>query len=297
MKKYLENASTHWVHYSDYTWKKDTAGILYLTPAPDARPVIYRPLETAESLVLDALAIGRMCMGRKSDTDIQLAIHDYAVKYGLFGLMTALPTTAHFMDYEAVYLPKNRFIKAESMDTMAYLSLFFPFEKPEIAKRGVESLWNITDDREMIALAMTFGDQPTAVNMSFQRCYAERYDWLKSQFKDWTFILMTSLLYYTDYDRLSEDQRNIYRQAMSSFDGNAPTYHIALSDKPTIVWDFHSLLQGIQLMFSFMLADDENPLRICWNCTRVFVSRRKNQAFCGPECKNQYNVRKNREKE
>ena len=297
MKKYLENARTHWVRYSDYTWKKDAAGVLYLTPTPNAKPVIYRPLETAEALVLDALAIGRMCMGRKPEADIQLAIHDYAVKYGLFGLMTALPTTTHFMDYEAVYLPKNRFIKAESMDTMTYLSLFFPFEKPEVAKRGVESLWSITDDREMIALAMTFGDQPAAVNMSFQRCYAERYDWLKDQFKDWAFILMTSLLYYTDYDRLSEDQRSIYRQAMSAFDGNAPTYHIALYDKPTIVWDFHSLLQGIQLMFSFMLTDDENPLRICRNCTRVFVSHRKNQAFCGPECKNQHNVRKNREKE
>ena len=84
---------------------------------------------------------------------------------------------------------------------------------------------------------------------------------------------------------------------MSAFDGNAPTYHIALYDKPTIVWDFHSLLQGIQLMFSFMLADEENPLRICRNCMKVFISKRKNQAFCGPECKNQYNVRKNREKE
>ena len=31
--------------------------------------------------------------------------------------MTALPTTPSFMDYEAVYLPKNHFIKEESMET------------------------------------------------------------------------------------------------------------------------------------------------------------------------------------
>ena len=30
--------------------------------------------------------------------------------------MTALPTTPSFMDYEAVYLPKNHFIKAETME-------------------------------------------------------------------------------------------------------------------------------------------------------------------------------------
>lgn len=72
---------------------------------------------------------------------------DIAVKYGLLGLMTALPTIPSFMDYEAVYLPKNHFIRAESMSTMDYLDLFFPFVKPDVVKRGVESMWNIQNDR------------------------------------------------------------------------------------------------------------------------------------------------------
>ncbi len=38
-------------------------------------------------------------------------------------------------------------------------------------------------------------------------------------------------------------------------------YHIALLDKPTLVWDFHSLLLGIQMMFTFMLTDEEKPQR------------------------------------
>ena len=46
-----------------------------------------------------------MGMARKPDTEIQTAIRQFAVKYGLFGLMTALPTTPDFMEYEAVYLP------------------------------------------------------------------------------------------------------------------------------------------------------------------------------------------------
>ena len=41
---------------------------------------------------------------------------------------------------------------------------------------------------------------------------------------------------------------------------------IQLLDKPTIYWDFHSLLLGIQMMFSFMPADDEQPLRLCKRC-------------------------------
>ena len=75
----------------------------------------------------------------------QTAIRQFAVKYGLFGLMTALPTTP---DY--------------------------------VIKHGIESMWNIENDRVMMALAMT------------------------------------------------------------------------MTDKPTIIWDFHSLLLGVQMMFSFM---------------------------------------------
>ena len=110
------------------------------------------------------------------------------------------------------------------------------------------------------------------------------------------FTLTTSVLYYEDYDLIDEDTRNLYRQAMAAFDGIAPTYHIALLDKPTIMWDFHSLLLGIQMMFSFMLTDDKRPLRICKHCTKAFVASRPSAVFCSPQCKNQHNVYKSRAK-
>ena len=50
---------------------------------------------------------------------------------------------------------------------------------------------------------------------------------------------------------------------MKAFGGIAPTYHIELLDQPTLFWDFHSLLLGIQMMFSFMLVDDAKPLKLC----------------------------------
>lgn len=65
--------------------------------------------------------------------------------------------------------------------------MFFPFVKPDVVKRGVESMWNIQNDRAKMALAMT------------------------------------------------------------------------MTDKPTIVWDFYFLMLGIQMMFSIMLTDTENP--------------------------------------
>jgi hypothetical protein len=104
--------------------------------------------------------------------------------------------------------------------------------------------------------------------MCLQPIYAERYDWLVKQFQDWAFTLMSSYLYYRDYEKVDEDTCELYRNGVSAFGGIAPSYRISLyRDKPKIVWEFHSLLRGIQMMFSFALTDEDRPLRLCKHCT------------------------------
>lgn len=232
--------------------------------------------------------IGLMCFQKKPDTEIQAAIREFACKYGLLGIMTALPTTAKFVEYEKVYLPKNELIREETMETTDYISLFFPFDKPDFSKKGVESIWNETD-RTMIALIMTYREYPQSAVMGFMRNYGERYDWLKSIFRDWSFTFMTSFLYYEDRDSLDEESLMLYRKGMEAFDGNAPTYHIELRDKPVLVWDFHSLLLDIKMMFTLMLTDEAKPLRMCKNCQRAFIAERSNMVFCSSACRNSYN--------
>ena len=178
MKNLFERTSSNWVRYSEYEWRAAEDGTLYLTPTKTAQPSIYDPLAEYQKIVLDAINIGRMGMSKKPDAEIQKAIQQFAVKYGLFGLMTALPTTPNFMEYEAVYLPKNHFIKEETMATDQYLSLFYPFDQLDLVKKGITSTWNVSGDRTIIALTMTFMDEPMAKNMSFQREYAEPYDWV-----------------------------------------------------------------------------------------------------------------------
>ena len=296
MKNLFEQSRSHWVRYDHYELKTAEDGKRYITPGKSAKPDVYNPLKEVPGIVLDALNVGMLMMGRKPEAEVEKAVMEFITRYGLLGLMTALPTTPSFMDYEAVYLPKNHFIKEESMATDQYLSLFYPFDQLDLVKKGIESTWNVSGDRTMIALTMTFMDEPMAKNMSFQREYAEPYDWVAQQLKDWAFTLTTAILYYNDYDSIDEDARGLYRKAMAAFGGIAPSYHIELLDKPTIYWDFHSLLLGIQMMFSFMLVDSDQPLRLCKHCQKVFLGNRSNAAFCSPRCKNQYNVYKSREK-
>ena len=124
----------------------------------------------------------------------------------------------------------------------------------------------------------------------------DKYDWITTVFSDWAFTFVTSFLYYQDYDALEGAERNVYRKGMECFGGIAPTYHIELLDKPTIVWDFHSLMLAIQMMFSFMITDENSTLKLCKHCGKIFVASRFNVQFCSPQCKNQHNVYKCRAK-
>lgn len=208
-------------------------------------------------MVLDALNVGMLMMGRRKDVDVETAILEFVTKYGLLGLMTALPTTPSFMDYEAVYLPKNHFIKAETMETEDYLALFYPFEQLDVVKKGVESDWTVSNDRTMIALTMTFADEPMAKTMSFQREYAEPYDWIAQQLKDWAFTLTTSILYYHDYDSIDEGTRNLYRKAMAAFGRDRAQLSHRAARKA------HNLLG---LPFAFAGHPDDVQLYACGRC-------------------------------
>ena len=123
MSNLFQKTSSNWARYDKYEWKEDKEGTLYITPSPDAKVSLYNPLKDSEQMVLKAVNLGLMCMDKNNTQEcLQNAIMDFVTGYGLLGFMTALPTTPDFITYHAVYLPKNHFIKEESMTTEKYLS-------------------------------------------------------------------------------------------------------------------------------------------------------------------------------
>lgn len=302
MSKLFQHTNAYWVRYSQYEITQDADGILYVVVSENAQPAVYDPMKE-ETLVIDALNVGRLAMthhGNEHGQEIREAVLGFVTKYGLLGLMQGLPTTADFMDYEAVYLLKNHFIKAEALGIDEYLSLFYPFDKPDIYKDSTKTRLDMTSygthDRKVLAVAMTFQKEPTAVTMGMLPIYTERYDWLVTQFRDWAFMLVSSHLFYDQKDNVDQFTLDLYKQGVAAFGSKAPTYHVELyDDKPTIVWDFYSLMLTIQTMFGFALTDEGRPVRVCKQCNKAFYAQRNNSVFCSSECKNQFNVYKNRE--
>lgn len=111
MKNLFAKSSANWVKYDKYEWKKAENEMLYITPSQDAKPSLYNPVKEYQDMVLSAINIGTLAMSKAPAKALEASIMEFACKYGLLGLMTALPTTPEFITYEAVYLPKNHFIK------------------------------------------------------------------------------------------------------------------------------------------------------------------------------------------
>ena len=170
MRNLFEHTSAPWIRYSNYEYKTDSKGDLYITVSKDAKPEMYHPMQEAEQLVIDAVNVGLAAMHKASEEELKETVLVFVKKYGFLGFMTALPTTADFITYESVYLPKNHFIKEESLLTEDYLSYFYPFDMPDFRKKGMESGWSVTD-REGIAITMAMGNAPQAVAMELQKGY------------------------------------------------------------------------------------------------------------------------------
>ena len=105
MNNLFAQSRSHWVRYDRYEIKTGKDGKRYITPENTAKPDVYNPLKESSEMVLEALNVGMLMMNRSPEDEVEKAILTFVTHYGLLGLMTALPTTPSFMDYEKVYLP------------------------------------------------------------------------------------------------------------------------------------------------------------------------------------------------
>ncbi len=58
--------------------------------------------------------------------------------------------------------------------------------------------------------------------------------------------------------------------------------NMTLSDEKIL--ELYTHRWSIEVMFSFLLTDEKNPLRLCHNCQRAFLAARKDSLFCSPKC-------------
>jgi len=210
------------------------------------------------------------------------------------------------MEYPTVFLPKNPVTKAKSYGLDEYLGIFFPQVKADLLRKRQKAHGQFLDglagdeppigigDSEVTALYVKFGGLPEAQRRSFQRGYAEPYEWVENQFRDWASMFLSSHYYYEERDSEFQD---LHRYSLLAYPGVAPHHKIVLKGRlPALQWDFHSLLQTICMLLSLALTDKDRPLRLCPECEKAFVTPDPRAVFCSRTCKTRHNVRKSRNK-
>lgn len=291
MNMKIDQRLISWPRYSKYEIITAPNGSRYIRPTEESHPVPFHYVKEKERMVIDAVNVGMLILGKKSEAVIEKAVLEFVTKHGLLGLMTALPNSPDFMEYEVTFLPKNRFIRERHMKTDAYQKLFFPFHDLQKMRTKMERepIWDDPEDHAEWQMMMYHSDQPEGVMMTALKEYAEPYDWVVDQLKDWAYMVSTTYVFYNDGFIQDLQLRMSLQEGMEAYGGIAPSYIILLREKPTLWWHFHSLHQCIHLTLSFMLADENNPLRMCKYCKKIYLAgTTEDEWFCSEKCKNAY---------
>ena len=91
MKNLFEHTSAPWIRYSNYEYKTDNNDNLYITVSKDAKPEMYRPMQKAGQLVMDAVNVGLAAMHKVPEEELKESVLGFVRKYGFLGFMPPLP--------------------------------------------------------------------------------------------------------------------------------------------------------------------------------------------------------------
>ena len=287
----FKHSNSDWIKYSDYKYRSTPEGELCLTPTEDATISMVNPLQSVDSLLVDALNIGKLCMPELPDMPtVKAQILAFAKQYGLMGFMVSYPLKLDFIEKKEVLLNTNPLTDKSVMKTADYLKHFLPFGSDANVIDGAKN----TAIVETAALPITmFMDRPPVYEIVFSRNYAEKFDWLMAAFKYW-YVHLGACSYYDNAEE--EIIRELHVKTLQAFSMQGLSYRIKLIKTPTIVWEFPALKTAIDTLYSFYVTDPDRPLRICKHCGKAFVATNKRAEFCSVPCRNQFNVYKSRKR-
>lgn len=293
---FKSNSPFSYMRYGGYQGKyKDNE--YYLVPNPEGAiniREVYDMFSHIDSALVDLLNMGKICTDLETDTAKFTCAYAFAEKYGLLGFMVEAPISPDFMLNDEVTLKENNFIsKKRSMKIKDYFELFFPFATND------EMSYTITNGKVVIE---TNSDLQKMLNSSslnnqliYSSFYCEKIDWIIDYakkmyniFKKATDLANNNIHDFDEY-AAKETVNNYYFAGIP--------YKISIyGNTPEICWQPNSLKQALDMSFGFMLCSNQNPLKICKHCGKVFYAKNPKAEYDSSQCRNQANVYKSRNK-
>lgn len=73
-------------------------------------------------------------------------------------------------------------------------------------------------------------------------------------------------------------------------------YRLTGGRTPQLTWDVRSMESVLRFSYAAMVTNSGSPLKVCKNCGKVYYNTHAKSEFCGPRCRNYYNVKVFRER-
>jgi hypothetical protein len=288
--------ATDWIKYSDYEYKKDTKGNLYIIPKEEAAFSMYNPFNTAEKILIDFLKIGDLSSSyyknKSSDTyeEIKKMTLIFAKKYGLLGLISASTYNRNVIgDKEILIMEKNYLsIKDKGICSEDYIKLFTPFADSN--DLIIKQYKNCVDLIKTEDSPKFYGKRPLVMDLIFSKFYTERLEWIMKFASMLSEHFKQLLIYRNKAEHLTE-QVTILAE---TFKANKIGFTISQLDKTMISWEFDSLKTTLETIYAFAVTDENILLNRCEHCEDFYIALSNREKYCSASCRNRSNVQKSR---
>lgn len=290
---FKSNSPYSYMRYGNYE-AKYKGKEQYLVPNPNGIINIrdlYDMFSKMDSILVDLLNMGRMCSETDDERTKFASAYFFVKQYGLLGFMVDIPINTDFMLMDEITLKEDNFISKNCvMKTKDYFELFFPFATND------EMSYTVTNGKVVIESTFYLQEMLQQSSLSnqliYSNFYCEKVDWIVDYAKKMYSIFKKI------FDKQNNDVQefNIEEDVIKYYFSGVPYEINMYGKKPEISWQPNSLKQAIDLSFGFMLCSEKNPLKICKHCGKVFYAKNPKAEYCSPQCRNQANVYKSREK-
>lgn len=290
---FKSNSPYSYMRYGNYEGKYKGKE-QYLIPNPNGIINIrdlYDMFSKMDSILVDLLNMGRMCLKDDDERTKFASAYFFVKQYGLLGFMVDIPINTDFMLMDEVTLKEDNFISKNCvMKTKDYFELFFPFATND------QMSYTVTNGKVVIESTFYLQEmlQQSSLNdqLIYSNFYCEKVDWIVEYAKRMYSIFKKIF----DKQNNAIQEFNIEEDVIKYYFSGVPYEINMYGKKPEISWQPNSLKQAIDLSFGFMLCSEKNPLKICKHCGKVFYAKNPKAEYCSPQCRNQANVYKSREK-
>lgn len=247
--------------------------------------ISFEDYEENDKPLIDFINLGKLSLENKEDTDTLLI--EYVNKYGLLGIIHALPVNRYYtLDTKVLLKEFNNVSGVEyydcfnAMDILDYFKVFFPTATDEEIKKLIEKSNNLICQRSMEKFITPELNELYYKN---EKYYEQAYmivSYAQNLYKI-LIELKKDNEEYIDTSLIEKLESNHIRTNLSY---NGVTIHV------------RSLKEYIDENFKLFEIKEKKYLKLCKHCGKAFTAPNPKTEYDTFSCKNQENVYKSRAK-